>query len=107
VLEILEANDWASSDDADADLEIDLDDDDDFSPEHGFKLESDELEREMFGLRSAIEAGGGDGDEGDDPGKGDEDEELKVQELEGLMERIRGIRGMFVFVSVMTFWGCW
>jgi len=110
ILEILSANEWAGDDPADPNLDLDLDflDDDELEidAEHGFKLEANELEREMFGLSRAIHAGGGDGecddfdaDEGwggsGRGGKGDmEDEEFQVQELERLMERIRGIRGM-------------
>ncbi|GFF26764.1 small nuclear ribonucleoprotein Sm D3 [Aspergillus udagawae] len=97
IREILETHDWAApSEDADPggfsddDLEehlLGLD-----RGENGFDLEVNELEREMLGLRMAIEHGGDDGDDQD------EDEEiddgLKVESLEALMMRMQAIRDM-------------
>jgi hypothetical protein len=96
IKEVLETHDWTSSvDTLDPDLEVDLDfEDDEFGPTVGFDNEVHELEREMFGLRMAIERGGG-------AGYGDEDEfdhedehgEIKVESMEALMMRMRAIRG--------------
>jgi hypothetical protein len=97
IREILETHDWAApSEDADPGgfsddgLEehlLGLD-----RGENGFDLEVNELEREMLGLRMAIEHGG------DDVDHQDEDEEiddgLKVESLEALMMRMQAIRGM-------------
>ncbi|WEW61719.1 hypothetical protein PRK78_007213 [Emydomyces testavorans] len=58
----------------------------------GLDLEVGELEREMLGLRMAIEKGGDDGVEGE-WADFDEDD-LKVEQLEGLMLRVQAIRDM-------------
>lgn len=75
IREVLEANEWTSSsnDDFGQDLLEDLDD--------GFDLEANELEREMLGLRMAIE------------NEEDDEDDLKVEELEALMQRVQAIRG--------------
>lgn len=80
---MLETHDWASASAPDGDdLEeqlLGLDEGE------GFNLEVNELEREMLGLRMAIERGGDESEE-----KGDED---GVDTMEGLMLRVQGIKG--------------
>jgi hypothetical protein len=98
IKEVLETHDWtASGDTLDAD---ELDSDDDFGDfmsfdksahSRGFGEEVNELEREMFGLRMAIERGG-DGREGSE--EEDEKWEDKVESIEALMMRMQSIRGM-------------
>jgi hypothetical protein len=92
IKEVLETHDWTPSGDTlDPDAEAELDfDDEEFGATAGFDNEVHELEREMFGLRMAIERGGGDGDE-------DEHEhgEVEVESMEALMMRMKAIRGMF------------
>lgn len=75
IREVFEANDWTSSsnDEFGQGLLEGLDD--------GFDLEANELEREMLGLRMAIE----NEDDGED--------DLNVEELETLMQRVQAIRG--------------
>jgi hypothetical protein len=88
ILEILEANDGTSTDDiGDLDDEGLLNDLD--AEEEGFKMESDELEREMFGLRRAIENEGNREDDSENvrPVK---EKELKVQKLEGVDDEDTG-----------------
>ncbi|GIK03325.1 hypothetical protein Aspvir_007394 [Aspergillus viridinutans] len=97
IREILETHDWAApSEDADPGgfsedgLEehlLGLD-----RGENGFDLEVNELEREMLGLRMAIEHGGDDVD-GQDEDEEDDDA-LKVESLEALMMRMQAIRDM-------------
>ncbi len=107
IKEVLETHDWSTSDSANID-DADLDFDDDLEEEllgfgrsartTGFGHEVQELEREMMGLRMAIERGGGDGDgsDGDDENDRDDgDEELQVESIESLMMRMQAIRGMF------------
>ncbi|RAK88461.1 hypothetical protein BO79DRAFT_245753 [Aspergillus costaricaensis CBS 115574] len=96
IKEVLETHDWAATEDAETGLLNDgIDDDlerellglDD--ADNGFDLEVDELQREMVGLRMAIERGGGDGfDDDDDEG----DEELRVDAVEALLLRMRAIK---------------
>lgn len=96
IKEVLETHDWTSSvGTLDPDVEVNLDfDDDEFGPTVGFDNEVHELEREMFGLRMAIERGGGDGDgDEDELDQGDEHGEIKVESMEALMMRMRAIRG--------------
>jgi hypothetical protein len=58
----------------------------------GFGLEVDQLEREMMGLRFAFQKGDGDGaDEEDDNDQ--KNDELRVEELDTLMLRMRAIKG--------------
>ncbi|RHZ44723.1 adaptin-binding domain-containing protein, partial [Aspergillus thermomutatus] len=95
IREILETHDWAApSDDAGPDgfgddgLEehlLGLD-----HGENGFDLEVNELEREMLGLRMAIEHGGDGIDDEDE----DDEDGLKVESLEALMMRMQAIRDM-------------
>ncbi|GFF23483.1 hypothetical protein IFM58399_00308 [Aspergillus lentulus] len=97
IREILETHDWAApSEDADPGgfsddgLEehlLGLD-----RGENGFDLEVNELEREMLGLRMAIEHGGDDGDDHDEDEE--DDDGLKVESLEALMMRMQAIRDM-------------
>ncbi|KAF4151287.1 hypothetical protein CNMCM6069_004181 [Aspergillus lentulus] len=99
IREILETHDWAApSEDADPGgfsddgLEehlLGLD-----PGENGFDLEVNELEREMLGLRMAIEHGGDDGDDHDEDEDEEDDEGLKVESLEALMMRMQAIRDM-------------
>ncbi|PKX92748.1 adaptin-binding domain-containing protein [Aspergillus novofumigatus IBT 16806] len=97
IREILETHDWAEpSEDADPGgfsddgLEehlLGLD-----RGENGFDLEVNELEREMLGLRMAIEHGS---DGGEDQDVDEEDDDgLKVESLEALMMRMQAIRDM-------------
>ncbi|KAJ5661805.1 uncharacterized protein N7477_009421 [Penicillium maclennaniae] len=95
IKEVLETHDWtASGDSFDAD-ELDMEDDfDEFmsggkSHSRGFGEEVNELEREMFGLRMAIERGG---DRHDDSES--ENEEDQVESIEALMLRMQSIREM-------------
>ncbi|PYH34519.1 adaptin-binding domain-containing protein [Aspergillus neoniger CBS 115656] len=96
IKEVLETHDWAATEDAETGLLNDGIDDDLESEllglddaDNGFDLEVDELQREMVGLRMAIERGGGDGfDDDDDEG----DEELRVDAVEALLLRMRAIK---------------
>ncbi|KAJ5669415.1 Alpha/gamma-adaptin-binding protein p34, partial [Penicillium macrosclerotiorum] len=96
IKEVLETHDWSAAgglQDLDPEADSGFDFDDDLEKEllsfdrsmhtRGFGQEVQELEREMFGLRMAIERGGefGDNEEVEE----DEDEELKVESIEGLM----------------------
>lgn len=100
IRQIIETHDWAS-DDTSADAVADLGFDDDLEEQllgfdkssSGFNLEVNELEREMFGLRMAIERGGDDGDEFGDF-EGDDDGDIKVESMEALMLRMQAIKGM-------------
>ncbi|KAH2545710.1 hypothetical protein KXW97_001254 [Aspergillus fumigatus] len=97
IREILETNDWAapSEDAAPGGISGDgleehllgLD-----CGENGFDLEVNELEREMLGLRMAIEHGGDGGEDQDEDE--DNDDGLKVESLEALMMRMQAIRDM-------------
>lgn len=94
VREILEANEWTSPEDDDAyeeghqSLLGETNDGED-----GFDLEANELEKEMLGLRVAVENRGDDDDE--DGASGDDD--LNDDQLETLMTRVQAIRGEFPF----------
>ncbi|KAJ5540793.1 Alpha/gamma-adaptin-binding protein p34 [Penicillium frequentans] len=106
IKEVLETHDWTGPGDLrdpDADQELDFDFDDDLeagllsgskSRTRGFGQEVQELEREMLGLRMAIEHGGGDGEEGDFGDFEDGDDEIKVESMEGLMMRVQAIKDM-------------
>ncbi|RLL94279.1 hypothetical protein CFD26_104374 [Aspergillus turcosus] len=99
IREILETHDWAApSEDADPGgfgedgLEehlLGLD-----RGENGFDLEVNELEREMLGLRMAIEHGGDGMDDQDEYDDEEDDDGLKVESLEALMMRMQAIRDM-------------
>ena len=99
IREILETHDWAPSSLSDDDEDKDDPEADDIEKmllgaedDTGFGLEVDELEREMVGLRFAIERGGGSGRE-DSQDEGDD--ELRVDAVEALMLRMAAIRGMY------------
>lgn len=104
IRQIIETHDWASDDqsgDADADLGFDDDLEEQLlgfdKSSSGFNLEVNELEREMFGLRMAIERGGdgSDFDEDEDvDDDGDVDDDIKVESMEALMLRMQAIKGM-------------
>lgn len=101
IRQIIETHDWASDDqsgDADADLGFDDDLEEQLlgfdKSSSGFNLEVNELEREMFGLRMAIERGGDDEDEFGDF-EGDDDGDIKVESMEALMLRMQAIKGMY------------
>ncbi|EEA23070.1 hypothetical protein EYB26_006880 [Talaromyces marneffei] len=96
--EVLSTHEWTASSSRDVG---DEDDDDDImaflnsetrgEESTGFKFEVDQLEREMMGLRFAIN--GGD-NEDDDAHEEEEDPELQVENLEALMMRMRAIKDM-------------
>ncbi|PYI34648.1 hypothetical protein BP00DRAFT_364332 [Aspergillus indologenus CBS 114.80] len=102
VKEVLETHDWSAAEetagvemgfgnDDDDDLErrlLGLDDGDD--GEAGFGFEVNELEREMVGLRMAIERGSDDYFVEED----EADEELRVDAVEALLLRMRAIKDM-------------
>ncbi|KAJ5317156.1 hypothetical protein PENANT_c029G05705 [Penicillium antarcticum] len=108
IKEVLETHDWSASGSGglglDGEQDPDMDSDDDLEDQllgmssgqtRGFGNEVHELEREMFGLRMAIERGGGDGfgdeeEEGEDNG----DDELDVESMEALMMRMQAIKDM-------------
>jgi len=92
---VLEANDWTFSliaDDGHPDERpstfAESDDGD------GFDLEVSELEREMSGLRMAIEKGGDDDDDGIEHSEDGDDDELRVEQLDGLLLRMQAIKDM-------------
>lgn len=59
----------------------------------GFRFEVNQLEREMMGLRFAINGG----EDGEDDGNEEKDDtELQVENLEALMMRMRAIKGWFL-----------
>ncbi|KAJ6128507.1 Alpha/gamma-adaptin-binding protein p34 [Penicillium samsonianum] len=104
IKEVLETHDWSMvGGDAgfDEDNDPDMDSDDDLQDQllgmggsRGFGDEVHELEREMFGLRMAIERGGGDGDERDDSDHDDGEDEIDVESMEALMMRMQAIKDM-------------
>lgn len=96
IKEVLETHDWAV---ADSDDEAGLDDDLEEKllgiDGDGFDLEVNELQREMVGLRFAIERGGNDVDsecENDHQDEGDGED--KVEAMETLMLRMQAIKGI-------------
>ncbi|KAJ5319303.1 Alpha/gamma-adaptin-binding protein p34 [Penicillium brevicompactum] len=98
IKEVLETHDWTMTS---AEIEDDSDAEDDLedkllgvSNSRGFGSEVHELEREMFGLRMAIERGGGDGADEDEDGPNADDGELDVESMESLMMRMQTIRDM-------------
>lgn len=96
IKEVLETHDWAA---ADSDDEAGLDDDLEEKllgiDGDGFDLEVNELQREMVGLRFAIERGGDDVDsECEDENEGERNGEDKVEAMETLMLRMRAIKGI-------------
>ena len=110
IRQILETHDW--SEDTDANAEGDGLEDDDLE-EHllgldssrGFNLEVNELEREMVGLRMAIERGGDESDfedgDGDVDEDGDDDGDIKVESMEALMLRMQAIKGMSLYLFTL------
>lgn len=88
IREVLETHDWAAPepDEPDDDLEEQLLGLDEGA---GFNLEVNQLEREMLGLRMAVERGG------DDEEKDDED---RVEAMDELMLRVQGIKGMYSII---------
>lgn len=93
VKEVLETHDWSAAT-ADDGLEDDLEEallGFDGERGSGFGMEVNELEREMLGLRMAIEQGGGDGESN---GEEDEEEENKVESMETLIMRMQSLRDM-------------
>lgn len=105
IKEVLETHDWSMTT---SEVEDDSDGGDDLedsllgmSGSRGFGNEVHELEREMFGLRMAIERGGGDGEnEDEDEGGHDDDGELDVESMESLMMRMQTIRGMIASAAL-------
>ncbi|KAJ5383453.1 Alpha/gamma-adaptin-binding protein p34 [Penicillium concentricum] len=103
IKEVLETHDWSmvgGDSSFDGDNDPDMDSDDDLQDQllglggsRGFGDEVHELEREMFGLRMAIERGGGDGDE-DDSDHDDGEDEIDVESMEALMMRMQAIKDM-------------
>lgn len=65
----------------------------------GFNLEVNELEREMVGLRMAIERGGDGSDFEDEDG----DDDIKVESMEALMLRMQAIKGMSLCLLCFMF----
>ncbi|KAL4970771.1 adaptin-binding domain-containing protein [Aspergillus stella-maris] len=115
VKELLETHEWSGAPDEDEEDITGLPSDDDelerellgmdTSPS-GFNREVDQLQREMVGLRFAIEKGGGSGT-GTGTGTGDfnsadeaeGDEELRVDAVEALLTRMRAIKGLSLHMS--------
>lgn len=112
IREVLETHDWAPaslSDDEGKDEADEADEADEIEKmllgaedDTGFGLEVNELEREMVGLRLAIERGGGSGREEESQDEGDE--ELRVDAVEALMLRMAAIRGMFPSLFHRCWW---
>lgn len=114
IKEVLETHDWnGSSESASGDIGHDDDDLEKYllgldgegggsdieDEDTGFGLEVNELEREMVGLRMAIEKGGDvglDSEVGDAGGDDEDEDDLKVDSLEGLMLRMQAIKGWFI-----------
>lgn len=89
VREALEANDWGGDDDDDAASFGSFEEGED--GEDPLKLVGDEMEREMFGLHSAIFPD----EDGEGEGEGEEeDEELQVEKLEAMMMRMAALKGI-------------
>ncbi|EFE39729.1 conserved hypothetical protein [Trichophyton verrucosum HKI 0517] len=94
VQEVLETHQWSSSssDEVEQDLEsLSLRGDQESTG--GFTLEANELEREMAGLRLAIN-NNMDNDDIDEEFKEMGDDSLQVEQLEGLMLRVQAIKEM-------------
>lgn len=97
IKEVLETHDWSmtSSGAEDTDSEDGLEDQLlGLSNSRGFGDEVHELEREMYGLRMAIERGGADSEDEDEKGHDNGDDELDVESMEALMMRMQAIKGM-------------
>ncbi|KAL3475644.1 alpha and gamma adaptin binding protein p34-domain-containing protein [Aspergillus californicus] len=97
IKEVLETHDWAGGEDEDEEPDTTGHDDDDLEREllgldkdgGGFGLEVNELEREMVGLRFAIDGGNENSDE-----ENEGDEEIRVDAVEALLTRMRAIKDM-------------
>ncbi|KAL4952066.1 hypothetical protein BDW69DRAFT_28502 [Aspergillus filifer] len=105
VKELLETHEWSGTPDEDDEDLTGLSPDDELEREllgmntspSGFNREVDQLQREMVGLRFAIEKGGGSGTGTGDFDSADEaegDEELRVDAVEALLTRMRAIKGL-------------
>ncbi|KAJ5927321.1 hypothetical protein N7516_009094 [Penicillium verrucosum] len=104
IKEVLETHDWSmvgGDSGLDGDNDPGVDSEDDLQDQllgldgsRGFGDEVHELEREMFGLRMAIERGGGDGDERDHSDHDDGEDEIDVESMEALMMRMQTIKDM-------------
>ncbi|PGH17608.1 hypothetical protein AJ79_00969 [Helicocarpus griseus UAMH5409] len=92
IKEVLRTNEWGSGGQGDFSADFLLDSDE----EAGFDKEASELEREMFGLKLAIEKGGDVGASGDSADVRNEegDDELHVEKMDGLMMRMQAIKDM-------------
>ncbi|OJD27339.1 hypothetical protein ACJ73_01273 [Blastomyces percursus] len=91
IREVLRTNEWTSSSQGDLSTDSLLDSDE----ETGFDKEASELEREMFGLRLAIEKGGDElGTDEQGPKNEDQEDELQVERMDGLMMRMQAIKDM-------------
>ncbi|KKZ61694.1 hypothetical protein EMCG_03803 [[Emmonsia] crescens] len=91
IREVLQTNEWTST--SQGDLSTDFLQDSD--GETGFDKEANELEREMFGLRLAIEKGGDQTSASEPDLKNDDDEDgLHVEKMDGLMLRMQAIKDM-------------
>ncbi|RAO70602.1 uncharacterized protein BHQ10_006614 [Talaromyces amestolkiae] len=100
--EVLSTHEWTAASSTDNDDGDDDDEDDIMSflnggtrrdESTGFRFEVNQLEREMMGLRFAIN--GGDDEDDNDGNDEEEDTELQVENLEALMMRMRAIKGLF------------
>lgn len=98
--EVLSTHEWTAASSTDVD---DGDDDEDdimsflnsgtrHDESTGFRFEVNQLEREMMGLRFAIN--GGEDEDDNDGNDEEEDTELQVENLEALMMRMRAIKGL-------------
>lgn len=97
IREVLETYQWSSPADEDS-VKDPLLDDDFFDDDRGLRMEANELEREMMGVRLAIQNSGSDSLLSLDDGS-HSDTELEVEELEALMMRMRTIRGTFIVLT--------
>ncbi len=99
VQEALEANDWAGGEGNDYDsdpLGFGSDEEDEGVVP---KAEAAEIKDEMSGMRKAIYGGQNQSLEDDD-----EDEAVKVEELEGLMLKVQVIKGNAAARSLLSMW---
>ncbi|PGH06770.1 hypothetical protein GX51_02211 [Blastomyces parvus] len=90
IREVLRTNEWTSSSQGDLSTDFLLDSD----GETGFDQEASELEREMFGLRLAVEKGGDEPGTSEPGSKSEDEDELHVERMDGLMLRMQAIKDM-------------
>ncbi|OAX81806.1 hypothetical protein ACJ72_03848 [Emergomyces africanus] len=90
IREVLQTNEWTSTSQGDISTDLLLDSD----GETGFDKEASELEREMVGLRLAIEKGGDQTSTYEPDVKTDDENELDVEKMDGLMLRMQAIKDM-------------